>query len=189
MDKYELSLVPTICPETLNVEQYQYMKTRIDKDTKQPYDERNNEIIVSADMVFSWINNENPDERIAVPWILVGQQADSSQAFGSALTYSMRYFLLKYFNIATPEDDVDKWRSKQRAAEAAEDKAIAEQVITQLDGEIRAFLSEHPKDGDKVKTLVSKYVKNGNYLAISESVLATKLLADFRNTFLQEVDE
>lgn len=185
MDKYGISLIPSVVYGTMKYEQYHYLKTKIDKTTKQPYDEHNNEIIVVADMVFSWVNNDNPDEKIDVQWGMIGQQADSSQAFGSGLTYAIRYFLLKYFNIATPDDDPDKWRSKQRAAEIAEDKAIAEQIILELDEAIKNFLSENPKEGDKVKALVGKYVKDGNYFAITESTLASKLLSDFNTTFIQ----
>ncbi len=183
MDKYGLSLVPSIVQDTMEYEQYHYLKTKLDKSTKQPYEEHNNEIIVSADMVFTWVNNENPDERVEVPWVIIGQQADSSQAFGSGLTYSMRYFLLKFFSVATPEDDVDNWRSKQRAAEAAEDLAIAKQIIEELDRDVKSFLGKNPDKSGEVKELMSKYVKNSNYFAITESELATKLLAEFREKF------
>ena len=186
MDKYGLSLVPSIVQGTTKHEQYHYFKTKIDKVSKQPYDEHNNEIIVSADMVYTWVNNENPEERIEIPWATIGQQADSSQALGSGLTYSMRYFLLKYFSIATPDDDVDNWRSKQKATEAAEDKAIAEQIINQVDESIKEYLTKNPNQSDKVKEFVSKYVKNGNYFAINESMLASKLLSEFKSTFLKE---
>lgn len=189
IDKYGLSLIPMVVQGTMKHDLYHYLKTKFDKNTKQLYDEHNNEIIVSADMVFCLVNNENPDERIEIPWGLIGQQADSSQAFGSGLTYAMRYFLLKYFNIATPEDDPDNWRSKQRAAEAAEDKAIAKQIISQLEGEINSYLSTNPKSKDKVKELVSKYVKDGNYFAITESALASKLLSDFNETFINKEEK
>lgn len=186
MDKYGISLTPEIVTGSMKTEPYHYIKTKINKKDGQPYDEHNNEIIVSADMIFTWINNENPEERIQIPWLLIGQQADSSQAFGSGLTYSMRYFLLKYFNIATPDDDVDSWRSKQKAAEAAEDKAIATQIINQLDEKIKAYLANNPKNGAAVKEFVSKYVKDSDYFKISESVLASKLLSDFETKFLKE---
>lgn len=187
MDKYDISLIPGIVQGTTKHEQYHYIKTKIDKASKQPYEEHNNEIIVQADMTYTWINNINPEERVEVPWTAIGQQSDASQALGSGLTYSMRYFLLKYFNIATPEDDVDNWRSKQRAAEAAEDRTLAEQIIKQLDESIKGFLGDNPKESENVKKLVTKYVKNGNYFAITESALASKLLAEFNTTFTKEV--
>ena len=44
-----------------------------------------------------------------IQWYFVGEQSDASWAFGSALTYSERYFLLKFFNIPTDELDPDKF--------------------------------------------------------------------------------
>lgn len=183
MDKYGVSLKPDIVPGTLRVEPYTYKKTKRDKNGT--YEEIVNEFIDVADMVYTWVNNENPTEEIRVNWVMVGQQSDASQCLGSGLTYSMRYFLLKYFNVATPDDDPDNWRSKQKAAEAAEDKAIAEQIINTVDIVIKSFLAENPKRGEEVKKLVSKYVKGGNYFNITESALATKLLEDFNATFVK----
>ena len=114
MDKYNLSLIPSIVHTNTTVEPYHTQKTKVltNKATGETstYEEHVNEILVSADMVFTWVNNDNPEERIDVPWILVGHQTDGSQSFGSGLSYAMRYFLLKFFNIATPDDDPDKPR-------------------------------------------------------------------------------
>lgn len=182
MDKYSLSLIPSVVSSSSTVSPYNTKKTRSTKDG-QIYEENVNEVLVSADMVFTWVNNDNPQERVDVPWILVGHQSDGSQSFGSGLSYAMRYFLLKFFNIATPDDDPDKWRSKQRAAGVAEDKMIAEKIIQTVDETIKAFLAENQGKADDVKKFVSKYVKGGNYFTITESVLASKLLSDFKETF------
>lgn len=182
MDKYHISLVPNIDHGTAQVSPYTYKKTKTTK-AGQIYEETNNEILVSADMTWKWVNNDEPTEYISVPWVLVGQQADASQAFGSGLTYAARYFLLKYFNIATPDDDPDSFRSKQKTAELEEDKMIAEQIVSTLDGYIRGYLASHQDDKEAVKTLVTKYVKSGDYKKITESALAAKLLEDFKSTF------
>lgn len=188
MDKYGVSLIPNIVPETLQVQPYTYKKTKKEKQNGQfvTYEENVNEFITTSDMQYIWVNNENPEEKVVVNWSMVGQQSDASQCLGSGLTYSMRYFLLKYFNVATPDDDPDAWRSKQKAAEVAEDKAVAEQIIAVLDTEIKSFLADNPKKSNDVKTLVSKYTKNGNYFAITESALAAKLLDDFKANFNKE---
>lgn len=188
MDKYNLSLVPNIVPGTSNVMPYNTKKT---KSTQKGdiYEEYVNEVLVCADMIFTWINNDNPEEYIEVPWVLVGHQSDGSQSFGSGLSYAMRYFYLKFFNIATPDDDPDNWRSKQKAAGVAEDKMIAEQLINRVDGLIKAFIEENPDKTDDVKKLVTKYVKGGNYFAITESMLASKLLQDLKDTFGIKEDE
>lgn len=183
MDKYGVSLVPNIVPGTLRVEPYTYKKTKRDKNGS--YEETVNEFTAVCDMSYVWVNNDNPEETVTVSWSMVGQQSDASQCLGSGLTYSMRYFLLKYFNVATPDDDPDNWRSKQKATEAAEDKALAEQIINTLDGVVKVFLAENPKRSDDVKKLMSKYVKGGNYFAITESALAAKVLEDFQATFIK----
>lgn len=182
MDRYHISLVPSVVPGTANVVPYTYKKTKSTK-SGEIYEEINNEILVSADMSWSWINDDAPEERIIVPWVMVGQQTDASQAFGSGLTYAARYFLLKYFNIATPDDDPDNFRSKQKNAEREEDRMVASQIVEWLDGHIRGYLAANPGDKDAVKTLVTKYVKSGDYTKIVESALAAKLLSDFKSTF------
>lgn len=185
MTKYGLSLIPGIVPGTTKVEQYHYIKTKSTK-SGEIFDEHKNEILVSADTTFTWVNNDNPDERIVVPWTLIGQQEDASQSFGSGLTYSSRYFLLKYFNIATSEDDPDAFRTKQKNAERDEDRRTAESIVQKLDESIRAFLSDNPDKAADVKKLAATYVKGGNYTAIKESKVAAKLYADFKKEFLKE---
>lgn len=182
MDKYALSLIPSVVHNSSIVSPYSTKKTK-STNKGEIYEENVNEVLVSADMVFTWVNNENPEERVDVPWILVGHQSDGSQSFGSGLSYAMRYFLLKFFNIATPDDDPDKWRSKQRAAGAAEDKMIAEEIISSFDTLVKDYLASNPEKAEEVKKFVAKYVKGGNYFAITESVLASKLIADFKETF------
>lgn len=181
MDKYEVSLIPSIAPMTFYVDTYTY--TKINKKEKE---EIVNEIIVRADMIYKWVDNDNPENVVEVPWALVGNQSDASQSFGSALTYSYRYFLLKYFGVATPEDDPDAWKAKKKQAEDEEDKLITEQIISEYDKAVREYIADHNDDDSKkkVKDLTSKYVKSGDYTKIKEPHLAAKMLEDFYNTFL-----
>lgn len=183
MEKLDLSLIPGIVPDTIDVEPYHYVKTKV-TNKGEIYEEHVNEVLVSADTTWTWVNNENPSECIVVPWAMVGQQADASQSFGSGLTYSSRYFLLKYFNVSTSNDDPDAWRAKQKEAAAAEDKAIAEEIVQKIDAAVKAYLAEHADQADTVKKYITKYVKGGNYFAINESQAAGKLLKDFTDTFL-----
>ena len=71
--------------------------------------------IITCKMMMTWINAENPEERLEVPFACFGAQDDISKAFGSALTYSERYFLLKFFNIATDDMDPDRFQTKQNS--------------------------------------------------------------------------
>ena len=184
MKKYGVSLIPSIVPGTSEVIQNVVVNTKFDK-TGKAYDQTVTEMLVKADMVFKWVNDEKPDDYIDVPWVVTGSQGDPSQALGSGLTYCTRYFLCNYFQIAQADSDVDTYRSKQKAAEASEDKAIAEGIIEQFDTILKKYLADHQDKTDDVKKFISKFAKNANYLAIKEPALASKLLEDFQKTFLK----
>lgn len=65
------------------------------------------DFVVSGEMSYTWINGDKPDERERVTWAYYGQQDEISKAFGSALTYSERYYILKSLGLPTDEDDPD----------------------------------------------------------------------------------
>lgn len=123
MDRYHLSLIPRIVPESEAVTPYFYKNAK----EKDVY-----EVIVNARMFYRWLNDDNPAEYIDVPWLMVGQQADAAQAMGSGLTYANRYFLLQYFQISTVEDDPDSWRGKKDKAMKAEEEEAARKAAAEL---------------------------------------------------------
>lgn len=185
MKKYGVSLIPQIVPGTADVSQNVVTNTKFDK-TGKAYDNTTTEMLVSADMIFKWVNDDNPEETIEVPWFVTGSQGDPSQAFGSGLTYCTRYFLCNYFQIAQADSDVDAYRSKQKSAAEAEDKAIAEEIVNQINTLIVQFLDANPDKKDEVKKFISNYARGGNYLAIKEPVLASKLLNDFTAKYIKK---
>ena len=187
MKRYHLLLVPSIVPGTTEVVQNVVVNTKTAK-TGHTYDQKVTEMLVKSDMIYTWINTDNPDERHEVPWIIAGSQADPSQAFGSGMTYCKRYFLINFFHISQneKETDVDKFRSEQKAAMASEDIELAGQIISQVDLQIKLYLSDHQDDAEKVRAFVKKYVKSGDYFKIKESELAGKLLRDFMSEFIEK---
>ena len=191
MKKYGVSLVPRIVPGTLSVEPYHYVKTKNTKGGEQ-LKEDINEILVHAEMTFTWVNNDDLDETIVINWAFVGQQSDASQAFGSALTYANRYFLMKYFQIATPDDDPDKWRDKKEEAEQEAEMAVTRQIITKIDAHVRGYLDLNSNSESARKALsdtIKKYVKNGNkptadYVNyLTDPAVAGKLLGVLQQQF------
>lgn len=184
MKKYGVSLIPSVVPGTSEVIQNVVVNTKFDK-TGKAYDNTVTEMLVKAEMIFTWVNDDDPTDSIQVPWFVTGSQSDPSQAFGSGLTYCTRYFLCNYFQIAQSDTDVDAYRSKQRAAEASEDKALAEGIIGNFDTLLKKFLADNPDKKDEVVKFISKFAKNANYLTIKEPELAAKLLEDFKNTYLK----
>ncbi|EGQ3954949.1 single-stranded DNA-binding protein, partial [Staphylococcus pseudintermedius] len=72
------------------------------------------EFIVEMKLEYTWINGDKPEEQLIVPFYSVGQQDDVSKAHGTALTYAERYFLMKFFNIPTDEDDADAKQKREQ---------------------------------------------------------------------------
>ena len=75
---------------------------------KNSYGDEKTDFIVEGKLCYEWINAEDPTDRQRVSFEYYGQQNDISKAFGSALTYSERYLLLKSLGAPTDEDDPDK---------------------------------------------------------------------------------
>jgi len=69
------------------------------------YEKEKSEINSKVMMKFTWVDCETgqKDENL----FGANGQNDWDKGVGSALTYGERYFLLKYFHIATDEDDID----------------------------------------------------------------------------------
>ncbi|RRJ62441.1 single-stranded DNA-binding protein [Paenibacillus oralis] len=78
------------------------------------------DFVVKGEMSYTWINGDNPTERETVTWAYYGQQDEISKAYGSALTYSERYYLLKSLGLPTDEDDPDGKDSKGNEPAARE---------------------------------------------------------------------
>lgn len=178
-----ISLIPKVVPGTTRVEVVQTVDTKTAKDGTV-YDKKSTEMLVTGDMIFTWLNDENPEEHIDVPWYVVGSQSDPSQAFGSGLTYCTRYFLTSYFQIGQTEQDVDDYRSKQKAAEEAEDRSVADSIISEFDTMLRVFLADNPDKKEDVTAFIGRYAKKSNYLAIKDPVIAGKLATDFKAEFI-----
>lgn len=186
MNKYGVSLIPGIVHESFDVQKVEFRNTKVNK-KGEIYEDVSTEMLVSADMEFTWVNNDDPSETIIVPWVMTGSQSDPSQATGSGLTYCTRYFLTNYFQIAQKDvQDVDEYRSKQKEAELAEKKAIAASIIEEFDLLMKKFLPDNQDKVEDVKKFISKYVKGGNYFNIKEPEVAAKLLNDFKATYIRE---
>ena len=174
MAKYHVSLVPSITPNTATSQLINYENVKVTKDgktIKSPV----NEYLVQAEMTYTWVNNDNTEDSIVVPWLLVGSQSDPSQAFGSGLTYSNRYFILKFFHVATTEDDPDNWRQKQAEAKAIE-KKVKSMLKDDKDGKIKAKITETLKDN-----IVINGKKSANYINLTEPEMAAKALEALNN--------
>lgn len=154
-----VKLTPRFVPGTLYSQVVNYQNAKGTPKT---------DVLVRSELQFIWKDIESGETEI-IDWGLLGQQADGSQALGSGLTYANRYFLLKYFNVTTSDDDPDKIRS---AIAAEEERKKISAVQT------------------KVKKLFEQAIKKYQSKEEIYKALGTtrdKFLEDYNNTEKQEV--
>lgn len=100
-----------------------------------------------------------------------------------------RQFLTQYFQIATPDDDPDYYRSQKEEAEVEANMAVTKQIVTKIDAHVHSFLDANDNSDTARKALtelVKKYVRNGskpsadymNYLTDPE--VAAQLLEELQ---------
>lgn len=187
MQKYNVLLIPSLVQGTLKVEPYHYEKPKTrkvknaqGKEETQDYTIPVNEVIVSCEIVYTWIDANNPSDRLEVGWAYVGQMEDAAQAFGAGATYCNRYFLMKSLQLATTEDDPDNYRGKQKEAEAYEEDKALKQAIS----DIAAAGSELIKQGikkEKIMEIVAKFNDgNGNPSSIKNLAVCNQILEAFK---------
>ena len=111
MDKLGLILIPEVVDSNFIREDYA---------TKNG---QKSEMFCSVRMRFTWVDADS-GESLPCEWASSGMNA-WDKGLGSALTYGERYFLLKFFHIATDRDDVD-------APKSAEEEMNLAQIIAQI---------------------------------------------------------
>lgn len=142
MIEHNLLLFPETSEETYE----QITFTRFNK--KMNRDITATEYIVKMNLKYTWINADNPEEKLTVDFYAVGQQDDVSKAHGTALTYAERYFLLKFFGIPTDEDDAD---AKQKKEMYSAPKPVTSEMIGQFKANILKFAQMNNTDEQGVK--------------------------------------
>lgn len=76
-----------------------------------------NEHVVTLKIKYHIVDSVSKED-YAINFAAFGQQQDIAQAYGTALTYAERYFILKLLNIPTDEDDPDAKQKKQKYSKA-----------------------------------------------------------------------
>lgn len=156
MNELQIVLEPRVMYETATHEIFQY--DTLDKYGKTKH---NIDYIVKCKMEYVWINAENPEEKIVIPWALFGQQEEISKAFGSGLTYSERYFLLKYFGMQTDEDDPDSRQGEkpEENGKKGKGKKNDSPEVTYIDNLTQKAIEKLMQDNSKTIDDAKRYIK------------------------------
>lgn len=113
------------------------------------------EVLSKVMMKFTWIDVETgeTDENT----FGANGQNDWEKGLGSALTYAERYFILKYFHIATDEDDIDN--PSRKAQEQEVKKVVAKSYKDcKTKEELRSFYANISIEEQKeLKNLITEF--------------------------------
>lgn len=137
MDELGLLLVPAVTGHKLSESPIEF------KDGNGNVTKRTTTYFTELEMTMTWINAENPEEKIVSPWYAQGVDIAGEKGVGKALTYGEKYFLLKFFNIATDKDDPDAFQAKHEnepKQERDENLTAIEQASAQNTGKPPASL-------------------------------------------------
>jgi len=161
MQKYGVMLYPSLVPGTLSVTPYHYEKVKTKRENGKSVDVVTpvNEIIVTSEVIYTWVNADTPTDTVECHWAYIGQMEDASQALGAGMTYGNRYFLLKALQLATTEDDPDNYRSKQKEAETYDEQKEAKAAEEELKKAIKEII-------DKGTELIKAGFKKEEVMAI-----------------------
>lgn len=128
------------------------------------------EFIVEMKLTYVWINADKPEERFEVTFYAVGQQDDVSKAHGTALTYAERYFLMKFFNIPTDEDDADAKEKQEKYSKPNVQK------VGELKQDIFSFIDLMKERGTEItEEQVKKELNITDYTKLSNGQIANAI--------------
>ena len=120
------------------------------------------EYIVSLNVHYTITNTDRIEEKIESTIFAIGQQDDPSKALGTALTYSERYFLMKFFGLPTDEDDADARQKREVYAAKAKPEHIKD-----LQDKIKQAVEIGGDDASEQK--VMQWLRISDYDAVTEA--------------------
>ncbi len=125
MDKQGLLLIPKVVGKNV-------IGDTVEKTNKYNEMKHTTTYFTELTMEFTWVNAEKPDETIECPWYGQGVDIAGEKGVGKALTYAEKYFLLKFFNIATDKDDPDSFQSKIGSDNSESGWTVTEQMVAEI---------------------------------------------------------
>lgn len=126
LDEMNILLISEVTSHNLIAETVEY----IDKDKPK----KTTTYFTEVDLMMTWVNADNPEEKIKIPWYAQGVDIAGEKGVGKALTYGEKTFMLKQFNIPTDQMDVDAFQERMQRTTAVLNN-LASNLIAQIKSE------------------------------------------------------
>jgi len=144
MDELGLLLIPQIVKSNVQV----VLAKRWDKYAKVEVPDT--QYLVEMDLLMVWLDVES-GEKMEVPFFAMANMDDAAKSVGSALTYTERYFLFKFFQVETDAMDPDAYQRKKGQDAGADDvdldaarKAAVKDLSSATLAELMALVKGQP---------------------------------------------
>lgn len=147
-----LLLIPSIVGHNIMQKNETFAKNGQEK-TRTTY-------FTEIEMNMRWQNIDDANEYIDCKWYAQGVDIEGEKGVGKALTYGEKYFLLKFFNIATDKDDPDSFQKRQETK--LPPKLIDEEQVGDLTSIAERVAKLSNVDSEKVTGALCKKMKIGS---------------------------
>lgn len=108
LDELNILLITKIIDKRVHMDTVEYEEAK--NGLTKP--KRTTTYFTELDLMMVWVNGDDPAEQIEIPWYGQGIDTAGEKGVGKALTYAEKTFILKEFNIATDQMDVDAFQER-----------------------------------------------------------------------------
>ena len=85
----------------------------------------------------TWINAEEPEEQLKTQAVYFEDKMAGCQSVGAMMTYAERYFLYKFFQIATGADDIEKVYKDNNWSNKISDQVVEERQTRKPEAQVQ----------------------------------------------------
>ena len=149
-----------------------FLMTEIVKETmskevkKNDYNKEITHCTSELEIKYTWVNIDKPEDQTSIKWSCSAVNTDPAKANGAALTYSEKYFILKFFNMVSSENeklDPDCQAVPEEKPEVKKnyDKSSQNKSVEQPKKEMSKVTDiQKPSTKDKIISILNELIKN-----------------------------
>ena len=146
------------------------------------------QLLTELTMYMTWKDVET-GEKFMYPWYAQGMD-QGEKGVGKALTYAEKYFLLKYFNIPTDQDDPDKGQKEEGSEGQKNNSSIEPTIILASKEQLKKIasilmISECGKEVAKAYMVYKGMISDNN--ARTLPMIGAQKIIDNQDDFLNAV--
>jgi len=94
-------------------------------------------VFTELNIEYTWLDASDPSQMVICPFYGQGIDIAGEKGVGKALTYAEKYFLLKFFNIATDKDDPDRFQQKTATGNGSSESEEPPEKETKPKGKLK----------------------------------------------------